>query len=702
MLVIFEEPLDKLFPMWRRVSIENFLSERDFRSNRGRWRYEPADPKAEYKYWQYDEASGTMKDIDGKHKFRSPVDIACDIFGTESVMGLRELIPGGKEQVVSFDNIGLRPKDKVQQTVEFRQHEGVTDGLMVKWWVMFCVGLVRLAEQRAQESAGADVEMYVQALRYGYHNWNDNVSVWDLFDMMDFPAEGVQYFERKAAYHANPAEQVGPLAISVSGSDVDNGGNGGNEGQDKEIEPGDEGNEVVTKGKDVENVNTTIESFQGGQPASGGYGLGIHGSPKSSGGRARGDEEKNKWADDGEKSPPNSLDPSPTQSPEPPPSQSSYGSGGPVNTPSPDPDVQDPDNGGDDNGGDDNDGDDDSLFDDSSNDDDDNDHPDEIPLPAPQIDPTTGEPVGGRFSVHTTSSLIDDDGDDGPSDIPLPEPQIKPTTGEPVGGRFSVLATSSVIDDNDDDNLDDIPLPAPRINPVTGEPVGGHFNILASSSFTSQQGVGKQSPLPGLLAGPMPGPRDPLQDLLASFRSTTSGNVSSSSKENKPIKDNPPGSVRQCKTQALYNNIQNIIDNRCNSLATSPILGRSTRISYLPTPNTDDPKPPSKKGHDDPTLGVEEEEEEEEEEDDDDDDDVIPSIEVDDDDWIPVIEEDDDDEDDDVDIEEETDEDDNLITTSQHPATGTDGGADPVTPTGEASPDLPGGGLTFKSVGNLP
>ena len=714
-LVIFEEPLDKLFPIWRRVSIDNFLSEREFRSNKRRWKYEPGDPKAKYKYWQYDEAGGEIEEIDGEHSFQNPTDIACDIFKTGSIQGLQEVITGGKEQVVSFDNVGLHAGAKVPQTIEFRQHEGVTDGQMVKWWVMFCIGLVRLAEQRAQESAGSDKEPYIQAQRY--HDWNDNISVWDLFDMMDFPAEGVQYFERKAAYHADPTGQLDAWAVQFSQKGVDHGRNGG---------------------EDKENTHTVVDTFLGDRPVGGGHGEGSNGSPKGSGERVRGDEEKTTREDDGEKSPTNSLDPTPSQSPDPPPSQSSYGSGGPVNTPSPGRDDQKPDegdeksptnsldptpsqspdpppsqssygSGGPDNtpspGPDDHNpdkGDDDDS--DSDDDDDDNDHPDEIPLPAPQINPVTGEPVGGHFNILTTSSFVSNDGKVRSDDIPLPAPQINPVIGEPVGGNFNILTTSSSVSNGGDDRPGDIPLPAPQINPVTGEPVGGHFNILTTSSFASHEGVEEPSPHPGVLACSTAGLRDSLHGLLPPSKSITSGSFSGSSKENnQPSQDHPSESITKCKIQALYDSIQNIIDNRWNPLASPPDQGTSTRISYLPTPSSEDPTPPAAEGHDEPALKEEEE----------DDDDVIPSIEVDDnilvkteddddDDWLPAIEEEDEDDDDDDDTVEETDEDEKLSTTGQHPDSGAGSGADPVTPSREAGTDLPDHGATLDNVGTLP
>ena len=107
----------------------------------------------------------------------------------ESLVAL--MSSGVRERIVNWTYL-LRPHGA--RTVEFRQHEGTLDADGVKWWVLFCVGLVRIANAMAMEhGCGEDYR------GHGYPSrWiNDEMSVFDLIEMMGMEDDGVNYWKRK-------------------------------------------------------------------------------------------------------------------------------------------------------------------------------------------------------------------------------------------------------------------------------------------------------------------------------------------------------------------------------------------------------------------------------------------------------------------------------------------------------------------------
>ncbi|MCJ1301894.1 hypothetical protein MMC08_004695 [Hypocenomyce scalaris] len=95
------------------------------------------------------------------------------------------------------------------RTLEFRQHEGCLDAERVKWWALFVMGLVRLANvmaHRSPQGPGND---------YKWDEWSDDMSVWELFEAMQFPAEGTDYFRRRAAFLAGIQEMEGVLLTDL-------------------------------------------------------------------------------------------------------------------------------------------------------------------------------------------------------------------------------------------------------------------------------------------------------------------------------------------------------------------------------------------------------------------------------------------------------------------------------------------------------
>lgn len=134
-----------------------------------------------------------------------------------------------KGLVVNFRNLGRQGSGSGPRTLEFRQHEGVLRGDMVKHWVLFCMGLVRLANYMAHNLRTADgnrvgrpvTNFEEQCGQYPYNSdENDTMSVWDLFDMIKLPRDTWNYFMRRAAYNAgdpwNRGESVNPTLSGYS------------------------------------------------------------------------------------------------------------------------------------------------------------------------------------------------------------------------------------------------------------------------------------------------------------------------------------------------------------------------------------------------------------------------------------------------------------------------------------------------------
>ena len=110
--------------------------------------------------------------------------------------GLVDLMNPRKATRVNWTNLTKKPEFK-PNTIEFRQHEGTLSEVAIKWWVTFLIGLVQWAGRLAREDpTGASWDTYQ------WTEWNDDISVFELFKQTGFPEEGVEYYRRKAAYYS--------------------------------------------------------------------------------------------------------------------------------------------------------------------------------------------------------------------------------------------------------------------------------------------------------------------------------------------------------------------------------------------------------------------------------------------------------------------------------------------------------------------
>ncbi|MCJ1397409.1 hypothetical protein MMC11_000602 [Xylographa trunciseda] len=196
LVAIYEAEIDELHPFHRRTYDPFGATEYDFQSNTQRLRDSNGELLAPFR--------GIQKLIGA----------------TKSKQELQQLMGKGKGYLVNFSNFLRRNPTDGPRTIEFRQHEGVLRGEMVEWWVKFCIGLLQLANHAAtqQNADGSPIEgFYRQCEIYPFFDINDCLSVWDLFDLMDFPEDGRRYFQRRAAYFAdNPAGRDPTASLHTS------------------------------------------------------------------------------------------------------------------------------------------------------------------------------------------------------------------------------------------------------------------------------------------------------------------------------------------------------------------------------------------------------------------------------------------------------------------------------------------------------
>lgn len=86
------------------------------------------------------------------------------------------------------------------RTLEFRQHEGTMDVECVRWWVVFVVGMVRLAEFQGRVvgvgERGEDGEWRAYGGEgYRVREWSEGMGVGDLMELMGLMGEGRRWFE---------------------------------------------------------------------------------------------------------------------------------------------------------------------------------------------------------------------------------------------------------------------------------------------------------------------------------------------------------------------------------------------------------------------------------------------------------------------------------------------------------------------------
>lgn len=108
-----------------------------------------------------------------------------------TIPGLASLMSGkSKGHIVNWSYIARM--DGRARTLEFRQHAGELRGREVEWWVGFCVGMVRLSEERGRvlgnllEDGGKGREEG----GYKWEEWGEGICVEDLLGEMGMEGRG--------------------------------------------------------------------------------------------------------------------------------------------------------------------------------------------------------------------------------------------------------------------------------------------------------------------------------------------------------------------------------------------------------------------------------------------------------------------------------------------------------------------------------
>ena len=216
-LVMYEKHIDTLQPKWRRVIQNpptNFLAAFDFCSNSLNFSLS-SDPEQKHcaiDTLAFDRNKGEWRTIQRLDDLAALRDVREVIGTTGNVERLSELMcpngANGKGCAVNFENLkrGRQNQALGPRTIEFRQHDGCLNGRMIKYWTIFCMGLVRLANHMAhylRDTDGNPVTKFDdQCLYYPWTEWNDGMSIEDLYTMMRLPTPARAYFRRRAAYNA--------------------------------------------------------------------------------------------------------------------------------------------------------------------------------------------------------------------------------------------------------------------------------------------------------------------------------------------------------------------------------------------------------------------------------------------------------------------------------------------------------------------
>ncbi len=198
LLVIYEKAISTLHPPHRREGSPASLV--DLQTNHDNFIEEPT-----YTLSDWDDAdipttptssypASPLSPLPLTDEEPPPISFAkarAKIFARDMTIPQLAALMGGKTKghIVNWSYVART--NGLARTLEFRQHAGELRGEEVRWWVGFCVGLVRLAEERGRVM-GNCLEEWRSGVGEGYkwEEWGEGICVEDLLGEMGMEGRG--------------------------------------------------------------------------------------------------------------------------------------------------------------------------------------------------------------------------------------------------------------------------------------------------------------------------------------------------------------------------------------------------------------------------------------------------------------------------------------------------------------------------------
>lgn len=189
-LVMYESAISTVHPRYRRQGSPAAAVE--IQSNVDAFRRKMARPAVVGQIW----STNKLDNVCEKNNML-PLAQARNMIWRDGMTpnALVNLMGPGKGRIVNWSYLHRLPHEG-PRTLEFRQHEGTLDAEAVQWWALFVTGLVQLANHMGQLSPRGAGD------GYKYSAWNKAMNVFDLLDLMDFPAVGRVHFAHRQAFFA--------------------------------------------------------------------------------------------------------------------------------------------------------------------------------------------------------------------------------------------------------------------------------------------------------------------------------------------------------------------------------------------------------------------------------------------------------------------------------------------------------------------
>ena len=182
--VIYEKAISTLHPPHRREHSPASLI--DLQTNLDNFIDEPTYDLSD---WNDDADIPTTPITDEEAPPISFAKARAKIFSPDMTIPLLASLMGGKTKghIVNWSYVART--NGLARTLEFRQHAGELRGEEVRWWVGFCVGLVRLAEERGRE-LGNCLKEWRGGEGYKWEEWGEEICVEDLLGEMGMEGRG--------------------------------------------------------------------------------------------------------------------------------------------------------------------------------------------------------------------------------------------------------------------------------------------------------------------------------------------------------------------------------------------------------------------------------------------------------------------------------------------------------------------------------